>query len=145
MTVSRPQTLVVTSDASAMDGIPKFGEVHFRAKNELVLTCKGFSDHLTLRVDTRLILGRKGDADECGGPDVDLNVFNAYAFGVSKQHAVIEFAERVLTLQDLGSRNGTFLNMQALPPKAYRILRDNDVIHLGNLELQVNFRALAKA
>ena len=141
----RPETLIVTSDAAEMDSIPKWGEVRFRPQNELVLASKGFADKLVLRVIQSLILGRKGESDETDGPDVDLNVFDAYTRGVSKQHAVIEFTDRVLTIRDLGSRNGTFINMQAVSPHSHRVLRDNDVIHLGNLELHVHFQAVAKA
>ena len=141
----RPETLIVNSDAAEMDSIPKWGEVRFRQQNELVLASKGFADKLVLKVIQSLILGRKGEADESDGPDVDLNVFDAYARGVSKQHAVIEFTDRVLTIRDLGSRNGTFINMQAVAPHSHRVLRDNDVIHLGNLELLVHFQAVAKA
>lgn len=145
MTRPRPETLVITSDAADMDSIPKWGEVRFRQQNELVLMAKGYSDKLVLRVVNSLILGRKGDADETDSPDVDLNIFDAYSRGVSKQHAVIEFADdRRLTIRDLGSRNGTFLNMQSIPPNSHRVLRDNDVIHLGNLELQVYFQGTAR-
>lgn len=140
----KPQTLIVTSDAAEMDSIPKWGEVRFREQTELVLESKGFTEKLVLRVNRSLILGRKGEADETDGPDVDLNVFDAYSRGVSKQHAVIEFTERVLIIRDLGSRNGTFLNMQAVSPNSHRVLRDNDVIHLGNLELLVHFQVPAK-
>jgi pSer/pThr/pTyr-binding forkhead associated (FHA) protein len=128
-----------------MDSIPKWGEVRFREENALVLEAKGFSDKLVLRVTHSLILGRKGEADETDGPDVDLNVFDAYSRGVSKQHAVVEIADRVLTIRDLGSRNGTFLNMQAVSLNSHRVLRDNDIIHLGNLELLVHFQRIAKA
>jgi pSer/pThr/pTyr-binding forkhead associated (FHA) protein len=141
----RPQTLVVTSDAAEMDSIPKWGEVRFRQQNELVLESRGFSEKLVLRVIHSLILGRKGEADETDGPDVDLNIFDAYTRGVSKQHAVVEFDNRVLTIRDLGSRNGTFLNMQAVSPNSHRVLRDNDIIHLGNLELLVHFQAMGHA
>ena len=145
MTRPRPETLIVTSDAVDMDSIPKWGEVRFREKNELVLTAKGFTDKLVLRVARSLVLGRKADANAADGADVDLNIFDAYKLGVSKQHAIIEFDDRVLTLRDLGSRNGTFLNMAALAPNSHRILRDNDVIHLGNLELLVHFQVLRKS
>jgi hypothetical protein len=141
----KPETLIITSDAAEMDSIPKWGEVRFREQNELVLVAKGFSDKLVLRITHSLILGRKSESDETDGPDVDLNVFDAYARGVSKQHAVIEFDNRVLTIRDLGSRNGTFLNMQAVSPNSHRVLRDSDVIHLGNLELLVHFQGVAKA
>src|SRR3954462_5915674 len=119
----KPETLIITSDAAEMDSIPKWGEVRFREQNELVLVAKGFSDKLVLRITHSLILGRKSESDETDGPDVDLNVFDAYARGVSKQHAVIEFDNRVLTIHDLGSRNGTFLNMQAVSPNSHRVLR----------------------
>ncbi len=145
MTRVRPETLIVTSDAVDMDSIPKWGEVRFREKNELVITAKGFTDKLILRVVHSLILGRKAEANATDGADVDLNVFDAYKRGVSKQHAIIEFDDRVLTLRDLGSRNGTFLNMQAVSPNSHRVLRDNDVIHLGNLELLVQFQVLGKS
>jgi pSer/pThr/pTyr-binding forkhead associated (FHA) protein len=141
----KPQTLVITSDAAEMDSIPKWGEVRFREQNELVLKAKGYTDALVLRVNHSLILGRKGEADETDGPDVDLNVFDAYSRGVSKQHAVIEFTNRVLTIRDLGSRNGTFLNMQAVSPNSHRVLRDSDIIHLGNLELLVHFKGMGQA
>jgi len=140
----RPQTLIVTSDAAEMDSVPKWGEVRFREEHALVLEAKGFSDKLVLRVTHSLILGRKGEADETDGPDVDLNVFDAYTRGVSKQHAVVEISDRVLTIRDLGSRNGTFLNMQAVPRNSHRVIRDNDVIHLGNLELHVRFQRVGK-
>ncbi len=144
MTRPRPETIIVTSDAIDKDSIPKWGEVRFRQQNELVLMAKGYSDKLILRVNNKLILGRKADADEIDGADVDLNVFDAYARGVSKQHAVIEFDGRVLTIRDLDSRNGTFINMQAVAPNSHRVLRDNDVIHLGNLELLVHFQGVSK-
>ena len=141
MTRPRPETIIVTSDAADMDTIPKWGEVRFRQQNELVITAKGFSDKLVLHVEGSLVLGRKSEPNEINGADVDLSVFDAYSRGVSKQHAVIEFADRVLTLRDLGSRNGTYLNMAAVSPNSHRVLRDNDIIHLGNLELHVHFQA----
>lgn len=142
--IARPETLVLTADASKMDGVPKWGEARFNAQNELILKAKGFTNQLVLRVNDGLILGRKSEELESSVPVIDLNVFDAYMRGVSKQHAVIELADRVLTLRDLGSKNGTFLNMQALPANSHRVLRDNDIIHLGNLELVVHFQGARK-
>ncbi|MCA0458590.1 MAG: FHA domain-containing protein [Chloroflexi bacterium] len=136
----RQETLVLTADASRMDGVPKWGEARFNADNELVIKAKGFTHQLTLCVEDSLILGRKSEGMTSADFVVDLNVFEAYMQGVSKQHAIIEFSDRVLTIRDLGSKNGTYLNMQALPANSHRILRDNDIIHLGNLELHVHFQ-----
>lgn len=131
---------MLTADASRMDGVPKWGEARFSADNELVIMAKDFTHQITVRVADSLILGRKSEEMSSADFVVDLNVFDAYMQGVSKQHAIIEFSDRVLTIRDLGSKNGTFLNMQALPPNSHRVLRDNDIIHLGNLELQIHFQ-----
>lgn len=50
---------------------------------------------------------------------------------VSRQHCRITATPRGLVLEDLGSRNGTFVNGQRLT--AAHLLRDGDVIALGNL------------
>jgi Inner membrane component of T3SS, cytoplasmic domain len=55
----------------------------------------------------------------------------------SRQHALITLAERHLTIADLNSANGTYLNRQRLPPAQRRPLRPNDVIQIGTVWLRV--------
>jgi pSer/pThr/pTyr-binding forkhead associated (FHA) protein len=43
-------------------------------------------------------------------------------------------------LIDLGSTNGSFINDQRLVAHQPRILRDGDILRLGSLVVQVNFK-----
>ena len=49
--------------------------------------------------------------------------------GISRRHARILLAEGTATLEDLGSKNGTYLRRQRLDAPAP--LRDGDVFRLG--------------
>jgi EAL domain-containing protein (putative c-di-GMP-specific phosphodiesterase class I) len=53
---------------------------------------------------------------------------------VSKAHAEIYTDGLTLRIRDLGSRNGTFLNREAVKDNA---LHDGDVLHLGDYEFRV--------
>lgn len=58
-------------------------------------------------------------------------------FGVSRQHAKLQYADGVLYLLDLGSTNGTRLNGRRLGAKAAYPVTDGDVVALGWLEFIV--------
>ena len=51
--------------------------------------------------------------------------------GVSRYHAAVEWDGRDLTLTDLGSSNGTFVNGRRLEPRAPHPLHDGDQIAFG--------------
>ncbi|MCS6977373.1 MAG: FHA domain-containing protein [Gemmatales bacterium] len=55
----------------------------------------------------------------------------------SRQHACIIFQEGVLTIEDLNSSNGTFVNRQRVYPGQKRQLNPNDVIQIGTVQLKV--------
>jgi hypothetical protein len=55
----------------------------------------------------------------------------------SRQHALISFEERHLTIEDLNSANGTFVNRSRIYPGQKRPLTVNDVIQIGNVQLKV--------
>ena len=55
--------------------------------------------------------------------------------GVSRQHASIRGDSDGFLLSDLGSRNGTFINKEAVPQKGRR-LRNWGRIQLGGMEPQ---------
>ena len=83
--------------------------------------------------EAQIRVGR-GASNEVAIDDVALSI----------QHVELTLGTAHVVLRDLGSRNGTFLNMQAVAPQSRRILRDNDIIHLGNLQLLVRFQAASK-
>ncbi len=56
----------------------------------------------------------------------------------SRQHAQITLDGQTLTLQDLGSTNGTKLNDEKLPAHEDRVLKSGDKISLGGYEMTVS-------
>ena len=56
---------------------------------------------------------------------------------VSRRHCILVMREGRLLLQDLGSRNGTFINDKRLPSDKAKVLRDGDVLRVGKLTFDV--------
>ncbi len=98
----------------------------------------GTADVIQIEVAESIIVGRS-DKKKDAVPAVDLEPYNAYFQGVSRQHAVISARNSRITVRDLGSSNGTYLNAGRLEPgKEYR-LRHGDEISFGKLRTQVFF------
>jgi hypothetical protein len=70
-------------------------------------------------------------------PDIDLTEYDARAKGVSRLHAVIKGSEMNLTITDLESSNGTFVNGQKLKPYTDFPIKQGDILSLGKLKMQV--------
>jgi hypothetical protein len=111
-----------------------------------------FTADMTLRVDfaefgevyhirpkrTDIAIGRK-DPSSGDAPEIDLTAFGAYQMGVSRQHAMIFWTDEKLSLRDLGSRNGTYLNGVRLAAHQSYPLRNNDEIKIGKIALKLTF------
>src|SRR5689334_10170185 len=69
----------------------------------------------------RLAVGRSSAAELCFPEDA----------GLSRQHFAFEFQDGQWTVQDLGSKNGTYVN--SIPLKARLILKPGDRITAGHL------------
>lgn len=70
--------------------------------------------------------------------DVDLNAQdNPAQVSVSRKHAVIMLTSGQLTIQDLGSTNGTHVNETRLKPGSWHTLKENDVIRVGRVHLKL--------
>lgn len=55
----------------------------------------------------------------------------------SRQHALIMFENGTVTLEDLNSSNGTFLNRTRVYPGQKQTLKVDDVIQIGNVQLKL--------
>jgi hypothetical protein len=78
-----------------------------------------------------------GRADE-KAVDVDLEDQEAAdRVWSSRQHAVIFFESGTLTVEDLNSTNGTFVNRLRVHPGQKQQLRLNDVIQVGTVQMRV--------
>lgn len=56
---------------------------------------------------------------------------------VSRKHCIIVRREGKVLIQDLKSRNGTFVNEKRLPPDRAKVLKPDDALRIGKLEFQV--------
>jgi hypothetical protein len=55
----------------------------------------------------------------------------------SRQHACVHYEDGALTVEDLKSLNGTFVNRRRVYPGQRRPLQDGDVIQVGTVQLKV--------
>jgi hypothetical protein len=70
--------------------------------------------------------------------DVDLECQEpADRVWTSRQHAVIHLDDGVLSIEDLNSLNGTFVNRTRVHPGQVRALAPNDVIQVGTVQLRL--------
>jgi hypothetical protein len=70
--------------------------------------------------------------------DIDLeDQENPERVWASRQHAVIEFEDNKITIEDLNSSNGTFLNRNKIYPGQKMPLKANDMVQIGNIQMKV--------
>jgi hypothetical protein len=93
-------------------------------------------DAVFLEVEKEYSLGR-ATAGQPIVPDIDLTPYNAYETGVSRLHASLNIANRPITVQDLGSVNGTRVNGKKLAPHSSTSLSNGDILALGKLKIQI--------
>lgn len=85
---------------------------------------KDFVKNMDLEKAPELIIGRSPKADIWLARET-----------VSKKHARIFKKEDYYFVEDMGSRNGTFVNSEVLSPNASRILKDGDIIRVSTFYL----------
>lgn len=80
------------------------------------------------------ILGRS-DSTSNYQPDIDLFTSQGLEKGVSRRHAALVRTRNTISVIDLGSINGTFLNDSRLEPHKPYTLQVGDELLLGTLAL----------
>lgn len=83
--------------------------------------------------DGLAMVGR-GDPEASPRPDIDLAPFDPEHL-VSRRHAQLECRDGTVTVRDLGSSNGTFVDGEPLPAEVPRPLRDQQRVRFGHLTL----------
>jgi len=66
---------------------------------------------------------------------LDLTSLDGYRLGISRRHCCLERRDTSLTLTDLGSANGTYLNGEVY------VVADGDQLILGMLHMTIFFRS----
>lgn len=84
----------------------------------------------------RIVVGR-GTADQDPPPALDLTPHHGAEFGVSRTHAIIEITEQGITITDLNSTNGTFINNFRLPAELPYPLQNGDELQFGSLLVHI--------
>jgi pSer/pThr/pTyr-binding forkhead associated (FHA) protein len=90
--------------------------------------------HVSLPVDGELVFGRF-DPHIGIPPDVDLSYEDRGVNGISRRHARIVGVEGRHTLEDLGSRQGVFINGKQIESGVRRPLKSGDRIAFGKTYL----------
>lgn len=116
-----------------------WGTARFNHEASIIIHIRDAAEPIVLHPQHETVLGRL-DPTSQAKPDLDLTPFGALEKGISRIHAAIRRGEDTLTLVDLASVNGTYLNGQRLTPDQPRVLRDGDEIRLGQLVIHVYFK-----
>lgn len=86
-----------------------------------------------------LILGRQ-DPQAQNAVDIDLVRFGGYRMGVSRTHLLINPPQdQIISVVDLGSSYGTFLNEKQLVARSPHPVASGDRLRLGKLEIALHF------
>lgn len=116
-----------------------WGTASISNTSSVIVQFRDADEPLVLEFTGQTIIGRS-DVTSPRQPEVDLTPFGALEKGVSRIHASIERSDDVLTLMDMGSSNGTYLNGQRLVADQPRVLRDGDEIRFGKLVAHIYFK-----
>jgi hypothetical protein len=92
----------------------------------------------TLGLQQKIHLGRC-DPSRDAHPELDLTDDGGAEAGVSRLHAVVSATMQGISIMDLGSANGTWVNGYRLEPNLPFALNDGDKLELGNQEINVFF------
>lgn len=98
----------------------------------------GTPEIIRVPLGARLMIGRDDERNDFY-PEIDLSPYNAQLLGVSRKHARLILRDNRVTLEDLSSANGTYINGRRINPLVPTRVRDADQIKLGNLAIQVHF------
>jgi hypothetical protein len=134
-----PTDLVIKDDASDLEFKLLLGNALFRENACLVLQLVESDSRLTITPDKETLFGRF-DPEGNNPSQVDLSPYGGRKKGVSRIHAAIYRSKHTLSLVDLGSSNGTFLNGERLRPQQTRVLRDGDEVRFGGLAAKIYYR-----
>ena len=93
---------------------------------------------VTLGLQKKIILGRR-DPRRGAQPELDLTDDGGAEAGVSRLHAEISATMQGISIMDLGSVNGTWVNDYRLEPNLPFALNDGDKLELGDQVLLVYF------
>jgi pSer/pThr/pTyr-binding forkhead associated (FHA) protein len=115
-----------------------WGEASLKSTETLALQFYDTGELLLLPKVEQIVIGRIAainDSNAC----VDLTPYGIRAKSVSRRHAMITLTS-FISIIDLASTNGTFLNGTQLIPNRPRVVRNGDELRFGELTAALYFR-----
>lgn len=131
----KPETAPAEAPAAAAPAAPAAAVAAFKAKLKVVRG--GRKDQEFPLEDGNNLVGR-WDPDTGSFPEVDLDADDPEA-KISRKHALIRIADGKITVEDIGSLNGTYVNRGArLQPGSPVELKTGDEIIIGKTFLKLS-------
>ena len=93
---------------------------------------------LSVDLADRVIIGRQ-DFETNEKADIDLMPYGGRDRGVSRRHAALYRTNHTVSLVDLNSTNGTYLNGVKLAADQPRLLREGDEVRFGSMRFHISF------
>ena len=95
-----------------------------------------------VHIEKELLIGRRTETSL--EALLDLTILNAVNLGVSRRHALIKRTATGFEVNDLSSRNGTWLNTERLIPHKPYPLASGSLLRLGHLQLLIMYQPVRK-
>ena len=132
------RTIKLDSNEFKIDPKNSAGNALLKNQTTVVFSLVDTDVLLPIHVADRIVIGRL-DFDSIEKIDIDLMPYGARERGVSRQHAALYRTRHTVSLVDLKSSNGTYLNGLKLVPLQPRLLREDDEVRLGSMRFRINF------
>lgn len=122
----------------------EFGSGQGKQQSSITLNILGIDTPITFHDKALITLGRKNPATN-EHPDVDLSGLPLNTAGISRKHVNLVYSNGQWYVEDLGSRNGTWLNSKLLMAYQRYKLNDGDQLRTGGISIIVLTHVEAKA
>jgi hypothetical protein len=102
-----------------------------------------FADHpnaLQFDLLDQVTLGRRSEAGD--QPDVDLAPYGGFPAGVSRLHVKLHRVDNQIMMEDLGSRNGSYIGDDRLDPGKKVLVTNGQAIRFGGLNGWIYFEGI---
>jgi len=137
---TRSSTIALQVDPTLLrlrrDHVKTGGALH--PEKSVTLLIRGMAERFIFEDGTEVILGRT-DLMVAEPGHFDMTPYGGHDRGVSRNHALLRFSDDAITITDLSSSNGTFINTQRLPPTTPQQIKHGDEIMLGSLSMIIKF------
>jgi hypothetical protein len=133
------KTLKIPENLSPVQIRQLLGSAFFSDHAHLVLYFDNAPEPLVISPPPHTYLGRT-EENQPESLYLNLAPYDAREKGVSRTHALLLRSDVTLSIQDLDSKNGTYLEGYKLPSGQTQILRDGCEIVLGILRIRIAFQ-----